>query len=130
MDRFQDLWDEHVQFGTSRSHKKLLGKKRTRESDPSVPSSSSSNENRGDSTMSGISKPKSSKKQRHQAATTMAAGARNGSSSEAAAAARIVDRETSAETSRRASDAVQMANKGRFAGTLATRLLAGGTGDQ
>ena len=28
MDTFAGLWDEHVDFGTSRSHKKLVGKKR------------------------------------------------------------------------------------------------------
>ena len=28
METFEELWSEHVDFGTSRSHKKLVGKKR------------------------------------------------------------------------------------------------------
>ena len=30
MPTFQELWEEHVEFGTTKSHKKLLGKKKKR----------------------------------------------------------------------------------------------------
>ena len=60
MDRFQDLWDEHVQFGTSRSHKKLCAQARTRNGPVRTEQQQQQRES-WHSTMSGISKSKSSK---------------------------------------------------------------------
>ena len=124
MDDFQSLWDEHVQFGTSRSHKKLLGKKRTQdaagvsglagssamESAPRTQHGKSSSQDAGGSGADG-SEGGDVKKLRRDSARTMTAAA---SSTQGGASA--------------PSDAAPMASKGRFSGTLAARLLGGGGG--
>jgi hypothetical protein len=112
--KFKDLWAAHIDFGTSRSHKKLLGKK-LRDEAQAFKASLMPDE-------------KGSKKQRRLKDAGMAGGARH-----------------NLQPMLQVSDAVQpplpiqvggpesltistlpLANKGRFAGTLAARLLGGG----
>ena len=103
---FQALWEAHVNFGTSRSHKKLLGKKRQRDGDEPK---QQQHQGGGSS-----SKPGNSNK-RPKASSESSAPA----SSHATASITSV-RPTPV------SDAQPLTNKGRFAGTLAARLLGGG----
>lgn len=128
MDDFQILWDEHVQFGTSRSHKKLLGKKRTRDAAGVAPG------------MSGLARSSamdSAPRTQPGKGTSYGAGSSGVDGSEDGDAKK--PRRDSARTTPVAasgsqggalapSDAAPIANKGRFNGTLAARLLGGGCG--
>ena len=114
---FEALWDAHVEFGTSRSHKKLLGKRK--------------HEGSALEAGAGVAQPGpqvSGKAHRqHKEETAMSAEA------SAEPAARIVPaaapRKPPAESAGAATVASHtLANKGRFAGTLAARLLSGGGG--
>ena len=115
---FEALWDAHVEFGTSRSHKKLLGKRK--------------HEGSALEAGAGVAQPgpqvcgKAAKRQQKEE-TAMSAEA------SAEPAARIVPaaapRKPPAESAGAATVASHtLANKGRFAGTLAARLLSGGGG--
>ena len=109
MNTFETIWTAHVEFGTSRSHKKLLGKKRHRESGEAAEAGSS------EGVMGGRGMSKSAKRARQ---------------AEASGAVAISNRTCAVTASARpsAAEATQMANKGRFSGTLAAKLLAGGSG--
>ena len=98
---FQAVWAAHVDFGTSRSHKKLLGKKRKSESAPT----------------DAVAMPPKLKQRKPQAPT--------GSELPASSAAPIESKTPRAPTAAPSSE--QLANKGRWGSTMAARLLSGGT---
>lgn len=113
---FEALWDAHVEFGTSRSHKKLLGKRK--------------HEGSALEAGAGVAQPqvsgKAAKRQQKEE-TAMSAEA------SAEPAPRVVPaaapRKPPAESAGAATVASHtLANKGRFAGTLAAKLLSGGGG--
>ena len=108
---FQALWEAHVNFGTSRSHKKLLGKKRQRDGDEPK----QQQQQQGGGSGGSSSKPGNSNNKRPKPSSVSSAPA----SSHATASITSV-RPTPV------SDAQPLTNKGRFAGTLAARLLGGG----
>ena len=102
MAQLAPLWDAHVDFGTNRSHKKLLGKRRRKETDetqlPTVRSAS------------GSLVVESTGNTQHPPSRRPAVAA-------AAASAGSVQQPPAAPK------AAALSNKGRFAGTLAARLL-------
>ena len=105
MQGFEALWEAHVEFGTSRSHKKLFGKKRKRvetEADDAL---------RKKPTKAKPSPPSSS-------IPAISSGAADGSqSAKPSAAAGLAN----------AARSEPLANKGRWGATMAARLLGGGT---
>ena len=134
MNAFQQVWDAHVEFGTSRSHKKLLGKKRQRQASAEVSAVQD-----GDMVASvGERQPKLNAKRfreerRREEGLAQAGVKRGGSGSGGGgapppASAPAMERPEKAAPVARASasDSAPMANKGRFGGTLAARLLGGG----
>ena len=119
---FEDLWGEHVDFGTSRSHKKLLGKKRHEQSEwrarleaKTLADSSEPHPARtaveGGEDIGG--RPKKNKRQKLQ---TVSVVAQPGSVAAAAA--------QTAAAGGGGSDQ-RLSNKGRWGGTMAAKLLEG-----
>ena len=114
MASFQGLWEAHVEFGTTRSHKKLQGKRRREDAPPT-------------STSTGAPVPKKAKAALHAVDSTTSALAATGAAmagklSQAASKASSISRGTEAPK------AQVLANKARFGSTLAARLLGGGGG--
>ena len=102
---FMALWDAHINFGTSRSHKKLLGKKR--QPAAAVESGGIDDDARG-----------VSQKRKHDEIARSSARVKTDGTASA-----ISKAPTPAAPP--AAAAQPLANKGRFAGTLAARLLGG-----
>jgi len=114
MPTFEALWEAHVEFGTTKSHKKLLGKKRKRvpetvEGASAMPgSSAAAGGGRAPSVHAGVS---SDGPPRAGATATQA-----GAAGAAGAAASKPPRPAAAEP---------LATKGRWGSTMAARLLGG-----
>ena len=104
----------HIEFGTSRSHKKLLGKKRRRD----LPSDSSA----ADASAAATDAEGRSAKRKKGAARVDATVPADGPVQTSATRASTHSSSTAA-----APTPQLIANKGRFSGTLAARMLGGGT---
>ena len=114
---FTRLWQAHVNFGTSRSHKKLLGKKRQPTSTGTGTGGSSSiSEYTGQDPSSARS---AGQKRKHAEGDKPSLVTKTAPSLSAPSA-------KPASSAAAAADAQPLASKGRFAGTLAARLLGGG----
>ena len=114
MPAFEALWEAHVEFGTTKSHKKLLGKKRKR----AVETVEGASAMPGSSAAAGCGRTPSA----HAGVSSVAppqAGAtatQAGAAGAAGAAAGRPPRLPAAEP---------LANKGRWGSTMAARLLGG-----
>ena len=115
---FEALWDAHVEFGTSRSHKKLLGKRK--------------HEGSAIEAGAGVAQPgprvsgrAARRQQKEETAMTAEASAEPAARNVPAAASRKPPAESAGAA---AVASHTLANKGRFAGTLAAKLLSGGGG--
>ena len=122
---FDALWSAHVDFGTSRSHKKLLGKKRRAEPllAADVLGESVAAAPREDA--------KKRRREERRAERTQAASAESSDNPAAnpivAAGDAAADGLGTGTGAKAATAAPQvLANKGRFAGTLAAKLLGVG----
>ena len=121
MDAFQTIWDAHINFGTSKSHKNLMGKKRSRDDAMKlvevVPGLGSSRES--------LSKREKKRRQREGSGESIA----NSTGALSAAGSALSSMPLQQPATRPASkDSAPLANKGRFSGTLAAKLLGGGGG--
>ena len=105
MPAFEALWAAHVEFGTTKSHKKLLGKKRKRADAPA-----------GSASEAPIPRPKQQPANRQ--AAPQGEPAKGGAPAEGKPAA------AGAQASAGRSE--PLANKGRWGSTMAARLLQGG----
>ena len=127
LDEFEGVWEQHIDFGTSRSHKKLLGKKRApeqwqaqleakREADRVRESGATSADGEAPSSDDDgppARPPRDKQKRKRRDAGPDRVKARAG-----AGAAAVAQGTVGAVGS-------VMANKGRFGSTLAAQLLRG-----
>ena len=100
---FHALWDAHIDFGTNRSHKKLLGKKRKSEATP----------------IDAVAKSMLKQRKRPSSESGLPAVS-------AAPSGRALPSETTPRAPAAAPSSEQLANKGRWGSTMAARLLGGG----
>lgn len=120
MDAFEQVWDAHVEFGTSRSHKKLLGKKRQREAAAEVLADGDAAASVSERQPKGNAKKRREERRREEVMTQ--ADVEGG----APPPAPRRPEKTAPVARAPATDSAPMATKGRFGGTLAARLLGGG----
>jgi len=124
---FEALWQAHVEFGTSRSHKKLLGQKRRRE-EPALAAGGEAGDVDADAALP-AKKKGARRRQQSDDANDGAEGVAQPAEARVVQAAQQPRKPppTDAVSSGSAAAPAQLlANKGRFAGTLAARLLGGG----